>query len=93
MNFDLFAPEITSEDIAAFRDRGAGCLITGSILGDYAIVPIETVMFRHKGGRSHRVVHYTPEEARHMLELPLEEAQKVHKMKQVFGGHIKGAGL
>lgn len=86
MNFDLFAPEITNQDIATFRKRGAGCLITGSILGDYAIVPIKTAMFR-------RVVHYTPEEARYMLELPLEEALKVHKMKQAFGGHIKEAGL
>jgi hypothetical protein len=93
MNFDLFAPSISDADIEAFRKRGAGCLVTGSVFGDYALVPNETLKFRHKGGRSYYEVSYTPDEARHMLTLSIEEAQKVHKMKQAFGGHIKETGL
>ena len=83
MTFDLFATEISDEDIAAFCQRRSGFLITGTILGDLAVVPVETqAMF--KG-----VPHYTAEECRYLLSLSENEAQKVHKMKKAFGGHIK----
>lgn len=86
MNFDLFGPNISDADIAAFRKKGAGYLLTGTILGDLAIVPNETKMFR-------KVVHYTPEEIRCLLELSVEEAKKLHKMKKLLGGYIKASGL
>jgi hypothetical protein len=83
LEFDLFTEGISDAEIADFCKRGHGFLITGTCLGDLAVVPIETLeMF--KG-----VPSYTPSEVRYLLSLPQDEAQKVHKMKKYFGGNIK----
>jgi hypothetical protein len=83
MTFDLFAPTIDDEAIIAFCERKLACKITGTVLGDLVIIPNETS--REYPGE----VRYTPHEIRYLLSLSEEEAQKVHKMKKAFGGHIK----
>jgi hypothetical protein len=83
MTFDLFAPIVSNEDVATFVSRKVAYKLTGTALGDLAIVPTETS--RVFPGE----VRYTPHEIQYLLSLSDEEAKKVHKLKKMLGGHIK----
>jgi hypothetical protein len=82
VKFDLFSLDILEENVEHFKARGEGLLIEGSVLGAYAIVPIETVTFPG-------VPCYLPEEARMLLAMSNENAKAAHEIKRAFGGHLK----
>lgn len=86
MPFDLFAPGVSDDDVVGFRLLRAGVLIEGSTLGgEVAIVSDETAKALFPGA-----VCYFPEEIKTLLDLDFPEAIKLHKMKTLFGGHVRG---
>lgn len=86
MEFDLFAPGVSDDDVAGFRLHQCAVLIEGSVFGgEVAIVPNETAKALFPGA-----VCYFPEEIKLLLNLDFPEALKLHKMKTLFGGHVQG---